>query len=222
MRRELVDAIRDYRFLLDRGYPVKTALDVVCTRYMLTRRERLLLYRCVHRSSLARFIRGKRGVPPAGSRVVVDGFNVLATLYTVYFGGEVYLCDDGIVRDLSGLHSRVALSMNHEVLDSLLEEVISALEGRDYVLVIVLDYNVKKSGELAAHMREVIKREGLEWIVLVEKHADKKVVEEAVKGAWVSSSDIIILEKARRIYDIAGDIIREKYAKKLIKIPLEN
>ncbi|WFO75852.1 DUF434 domain-containing protein [Desulfurococcaceae archaeon MEX13E-LK6-19] len=222
MRREVIDAIHDYRFLLDRGYPIKAALDVVCTRYMLSRKERLLLYRCVHSSALARKIIRKQSIPPMKSRIVADGFNILATLYTVYCGEEVYLCDDGIVRDLSGLHSRVALSINQDLLDSLFTEIIEAVSGKEYELIIVLDYNVKKSGEIASRLRRIIKENKLDWVVLVERQADKKILEKASEGYWVSSSDIVILEKATKIYDLAGSIVREKYPRQVVKIPLEN
>jgi hypothetical protein len=65
LRREVVEAARDYRFLLDRGYPRKPSLDLVAARYMLDRKEKMLLYRCVHSSKDAGLVRGKL-LPPSG------------------------------------------------------------------------------------------------------------------------------------------------------------
>lgn len=222
MRRELINAIYDYRLLLDRGYPQKVALDAVCTRYMLSRRERLLLYRCIHPTNIAKKIRRKHSIPPPQSTLVVDGFNVFATLYTVYTGEHVYLCDDGIVRDLSGLHSRVALTMDKNVAGNLLSLIINYANKFGYRLELIFDYNVKKSGELASYIRKQLSTMSIYWNVSVEKQADSRILSRCTEGVWVSTSDIVILEKAERIFDLAGYIIRDKYPRYVIKIPLEN
>ncbi len=41
------DAVRDYRFLLDRSYPQKASIKLVGDRNQLTGQERSLLYRGV-------------------------------------------------------------------------------------------------------------------------------------------------------------------------------
>ncbi|MCQ4344747.1 MAG: DUF434 domain-containing protein, partial [Sulfolobaceae archaeon] len=56
---QLRPAYEDYKYLLDRGYNRKPALDLVSARYGLSGEERLLLYRCVHSEAELREILSK-------------------------------------------------------------------------------------------------------------------------------------------------------------------
>lgn len=97
-REQLREAILDYRYLLDRGYGSKASLDLVTGRYGLTREERLLLFRCIHPWSRAEEIRNKMGIKEP---IILDGFNIGITLINAWDGEQLFLCDDGFVRDLS-------------------------------------------------------------------------------------------------------------------------
>ncbi|MBN2875464.1 MAG: DUF434 domain-containing protein, partial [Spirochaetales bacterium] len=44
----LIEAIRDYRSLLDRGYPAQATIKLVGDRYRLPREGRVVLFRGVH------------------------------------------------------------------------------------------------------------------------------------------------------------------------------
>jgi len=219
LRREVIEAARDYRYLLDRGYPVKLALDTVSSKYMLSKKERLLLYRCVHSSKIAGLIRSKTSIPPEYSKIIIDGFNVFATIYTALKGDQVYLCDDGIIRDLSGLHSRIAISLDKNILCKILDFVSDIISLRNYDVLIVLDANVTYSGETAAYMRKYFSKKRLSIKVNVEKMADKSIIMKKT-SAWLSSSDIIILLNAEKIYDLAAEVIRNHMPKQIVKMPL--
>ena len=42
IRSELVEAAKDYKYLIDRGYPTKESLDLVVKRYFLSNIERMI------------------------------------------------------------------------------------------------------------------------------------------------------------------------------------
>ncbi len=218
MRRELVFAAHDYRFLLDRGYPQKPALDIVSTKYRLTRRERLILYRSVHSSCYVRRVRAKYSKPRFGSRIVVDGYNLFSTIYSMLANEEVYLGDDGFVRDLLGLHGRLPRVLTSSVVEDIIELLTPYINS--YKSVFILDASVSHSGELARLLRETLYRRGVEAVVYVEKKADKKLLETIDKNAWTITSDAVILDTIPRTYDIAGQVIREYKPRIIIPVPV--
>jgi len=213
LRRELVDAARDYRYLLDRGYPHKLALDTISTRYLLSRRERLLLYRCVHTTRYVRSIRSKTSYPPNGSSIVIDGYNVFSTIYSILSGEELYLCDDGFIRDLLGIRTRVALAVNIETINRIISLIKWFIDGHE--TYIVLDANVSRSGELASRLRELLPNAN----IVVARKADIKVLKLS-RDRWVISSDAVILEKAHKVYDLAGYIARRYSPRRIIVLPI--
>ncbi len=215
MRKQLVLAARDYRLLLDKGYPQKPALDIVSTKYMLTRRERLILYRSVHSRCYARRVRNCYSRPPCGSSIVLDGYNIFSTIYSMLSSEEVYLGDDGFIRDLLGLHGRLARVLTRDVIREIIRYIKPYIQ--DYSTYIVLDSNVSHSGELAAYLRKLLSGE---IIVYVEKKADKKILELVDKKTWAITSDAVILDKVPKCYDIAGEIIRKYKPRLIIPVPV--
>ncbi len=215
MRREVVEAAYDYRYLLDKGYPHKLSLDIICNRYILTKKERLLLYRCVHPSSYVRSTLLKKGIPPRGSQVIIDGYNLFSTIYAILQGDNVYLCDDNIVRDLSGLRRKVSATINLNTINDILDVVEKYVEG--YIVEIVFDASVSHSGELARYVRKK-----LPYIsVSTEKKADKYIIKRAsVRDRWVTTSDAVIIERVFKIYDLGGIIAREYAPNNIIVMPL--
>ena len=215
MRRELVEAAKDYRYLLDRGYPHKLALNTVSTRYLLSKRERLLLYRCVHSTSYVRSILSKTSAPPKGAEVVIDGYNLFSTIYSIISGEELYLCDDGFIRDLLGLHTRVALAVNKETINRIISFIKWFIDvHRGYI---ILDANVSHSGELASRLRELLSSVD----IIVARKADVKVLELS-EGRWTITSDAVVLERAYQVYDLAGYIARKHSPNKIIVLPLSS
>jgi len=213
LRRELIEAAKDYRYLLDRGYPHKLALNTVSTRYLLSKRERLLLYRCVHSSSYVRSIMSKTLVPPENVEVVIDGYNLFSTIFSVISGEELYLCDDGFIRDLLGLHTRVALAVNKDTINKIISLIKWFIDK--HRVYIILDANVSHSGELASRLRELLPNAD----IIVARKADVKVLELSI-GRWTITSDAVVLERAYKVYDLAGHIARKNCPERIMVLPL--
>ncbi|BCU70812.1 DUF434 domain-containing protein [Stygiolobus caldivivus] len=185
-------AYEDYKFLINRGYNRKPALDLVSARYGLSKKERLLLYRCTHTDEEVEAIRQKKVEAP--EEVMVDGYNISLTLLSAIYNDDVFICDDGLVRDL-GLGKR---KEKDEVFDSIVL-IAEFLSFKRVAFQIVLDAQVSKSGELSNKLRKI----GVNAITA--KKADMEVI---VSGKVVVSNDFVVVMKANKVYDLLGDILK--------------
>ena len=192
LSQQLLRAYEDYKYLINRGYNRKPALDLVSARYNLSSKERLLLYRCTHTDEEIGIVKNK--VVERAEEVIVDGYNLSLTLLSVIYNDEVFLCDDGFIRDL-GLGKR---KEREEVFDSLLL-ISEFLNSLGIKFQIILDAQISKSGELASKLRS----RGIN--VVTAKKADVEVI---VSGKTVASNDFVVIMKANRVYDLLGEMVK--------------
>jgi len=214
IERRVIEAAKDYKYLLNRGYNAELSLNLVSNRYSLSKYEKLLLYRCIHSDEIAKDIRSKL-VPPTevkGNVLIIDGFNVLMTVTSMLEGDTLFLCDDGLIRDLRSLRSRGLLIESPILRESLnlVNNVVNELSPSK--VVFILDKQVSWSAVLSRMVNEVT---GFD--VLLSGRADKEVIIRSTEGV-ISSSDVVILMKAPKIYDVAGHVIRVKGYSKIIDI----
>ena len=203
----LIEAAKDYKYLLNRGYPQKSSLDLVISRYRLSKYERLLLYRCVHSDDLCRIIKGKKVHPSdiKNQLLIIDGYNVLLTILTGIKREPLYLCDDGFLRDLRGAQPR---SCEYDLLTQVAEFIkysITKLKPRK--VIIILDENVSRSKVHSEMLKQKIESKEYELEVKLCKKADKEAL--TIKEGIVSSSDIVILQHAEKVFDLAAFVINE-------------
>ncbi len=207
LEKKVIDAIRDYKYLLNRGYPQKASLDFVVSRYALSREWRSLLLRCVHREEDAVLIRSKlRDNVGPNDRLIIDGYNTILTIVSALECRTLYLCDDGIIRDLRSAYVKnFATPLVLNALEILSEE-LARLRVSD--VTIVLDSNVSWSARHAEIIRKIIN----EAEIRLAKKADIEVLS-AIGIAC--SSDYLILKRAKAIYDLAGRIILKNFKHKV-------
>ncbi len=209
IRDEVILAAQDYRYLLNRGYNQKVSLDLVVSRYLLSREERALLLRCIHRSEDAELVRSKVVNSVYGDDLVIDGYNVILTIVSALEGRDLYLCDDGIVRDLRSSYIKdFSTPLVTQALRLIKNELMRL---RPKSVTFVLDKNVSWSMRHA----EVISNEIPEVNVKLAKKADIAVL--ATK-AVVASSDFVILLKAFKIYDLAGKVVMKVAKDKVVNM----
>ncbi|RLG81772.1 MAG: DUF434 domain-containing protein [Thermoprotei archaeon] len=209
LRREVRDAIRDYKYLLNRGYPQKASLDLITSRYLLRSDERSLLLRCVHRDEDAEDVRRRVVSSIAGEDVAIDGYNTLLTVVSALECRTLYVCDDGIVRDLRSSYIK---DFSTPVIIRALELVASELErAGPGSITVVLDRSVSWSAKHSEAIREVMP---LAKVVLARK-ADIEVI---LTQAIACTSDFVILRRARRAYDLAGTIVKKLFPEKVVDI----
>jgi hypothetical protein len=214
--RNLQEAAEDFRYLLNRGYPRKASLELVGNRYGLTFDERHLLHRGVfsdeHSEARRKKIISVKAV--RNKDLAIDGHNVLITVEAGLSGRPLILADDGFVRDISGLSASFKKT---EVTDQALRLIVAFLKKwRPRHTLFLFDAPISKSGILAQELRALLKREGLPGDALAMKVPEKTLI--GFKGV-VATSDTAIIDRSKRVIDLAGDIIRTKIgSKSLLKL----
>lgn len=203
---ELVDAIKDLRVLLDRGYPRDTAVKFVSDHYLLEIDKRHLLTRCVFSSDQSQDHRSRMvdGSEVQNKVLGIDGYNVLITVEGILGGNRIILCDDGFIRDLQAIFGKYKMS---ESTKPALERVLDLVEslGPEKVLFF-FDKQVSKSGELAGMLRWKMEDRDLDGDARATSGTDKKVW-----GIEVSaSSDRVIIERSDRVLDIPRRILEDE------------
>ena len=191
----LRSATGDLCWLLNRGYPTASALELVGNRYALTRRQRIAVGRCACADEALRRRRDHELEPPQirGQELWLDGYNVLTALESALAGGVILLGCDGCYRDLAGVHGRYRK----------LEETIPGLHlvGKLTAEWMVcrccwwLDRPVSNSGRLKGLILQVAAEQGWNWQVETAFNPDKVLIQ---SEQIVATSDSAILDRCGR------------------------
>ena len=117
----LRQATSDLCWLLDHGYGIASATELVGDRHHLTRRQRIAIARCACSGEAKERRDGHCVAPPQlrGQELWLDGLNVLTAVETALGGGVILIGRDGCCRDVAGIYSHY-----HKV-----EETVPALRA---------------------------------------------------------------------------------------------
>jgi hypothetical protein len=211
----LPEAAADFRFLLTRGYPRAGALALVGNRYGLDRTLRQLLHRGVFAPALAAARRAKlrllRELP--GRPLALDGHNVLITLECAGRGLPLVAADDGFIRDVGEISGAFKVSpATDQVLARLADYLADQAAGP---VEVFYDAPLSLSGELARRTREVFAARGL-----AVQAAAVPVPERLLSGfaGAIATSDTALIDAHAAVVDLAGEIIRQHPAWRLIHL----
>ncbi|MGQ9645590.1 MAG: DUF434 domain-containing protein [Thermodesulfobacteriota bacterium] len=202
---DLQKAAEDFRYLLNRVYPRKAALELVGNRYQLTVDQRHLLHRGVFSDVDAKARQEKKISPHQirGCDLVVDGYNVLITIEAGLSGRPLVLGDDGFIRDISGLSGNFQKT---ERTAEALELLLNFLKGvRPRQTLFLFDSPISRSGELALEVRDRMRRENLPGDAMAIKVPEKVLI--GYPGI-VATSDTAIIDRSKRVSDLAGYILK--------------
>ena len=202
----ILEAAEDLRYLLNRRYNKEQALNLVGDRYKLNREERFVLYRAIYSQTEAKERKEKAiKIRELGDKTLtIDGYNVIIVLETMLEGKNLIDSDDSFVRDISGVFGKHKITeKTHQAIDIIMQ-TLKQNPPKD--TLIFLDSPVSKSGELAAIIREKMKKHGINGTAQVVKQADNAVLR---KGQVTATSDSVILQKAKKAFDLAGYIVRK-------------
>jgi len=205
----LAEAIRDYRALLDRGYPVQATIKLVGDRYRLDRSERIILFRGVHGREASERMAGRIIASlPGRATLGLDGYNVLFTLTNYRAGHPLFVGTDGLLRDAGGAHGRFP---SQDAFGQALELVVSRLAELDLTCAaFYLDAPVSSSGDHAAAIRRACSEAGVLASVEVVVSADPPV-RDFVGDAVATSDSAIALSSRSPVYDLARDILQREF-----------
>ena len=210
-RPALADAARDYRLLLDRGYPEKASGGLVGNRHRLDADERLMLFRGVASKVDSARRRGRLGEPRGGELVLLDAYNVAFTLVHYFLGKPCFLCSDGFLRDAGANYGRVS---RDDLLGRAFGELAEFLRFRGLTLEAFLDAPVSRSGDHAATLRGVLAAADVSAEVRLERSADGAIVarvDALSRPVLVAGSDSILVDRSPAAWDLARDLLETKY-----------
>jgi len=202
----------DFRYLLNRGYPRKAALELVGNRYGLTFDQRHLLHRGVF-SDTDSESRRKKKIPIKRIRnkeLAIDGYNVIITIEAGLSGRPLIFGDDGFIRDISGLSRNFKKTERTDEAIQLILNVIKKVHPRHTFFL--FDAPISKSGKLAQEVREWLKRENLPADARAEKVPEKILI--GFPGI-IATSDTAIIDLSKQVVDLAGHILRRLLFRRL-------
>lgn len=199
-------AARDFRFLLNRGYPRKATLELVGNRYGLTFDERHLLHRGVFADSDTESRRKKKVFirEVRNKELAIDGHNVLITIEAGISGRPLVLGDDGFIRDISGLSGSFKKTEATEKAIQLI--IFSVKKMKPSHTLFLLDAPISKSGELAETIRNYFKKEHLPGDAVAVKVPERILI--GFPGV-VATSDTAIIDQSEKVLDLAGHILKK-------------
>ena len=203
---KLTLAANDLEYLLDRGYSVIAACDLVGNRYQLTRQQRHAVKRVTDAKSAYKNRKHKEMTYQSltGHHLHVDGFNTIISLETAISRSPVFLARDGTIRDLAGLRGSYRIIDKTKIA---IRHICKHLESAGISrLSFILDQQVSNSGRLAKLIREETEK-NIDIAYLVDVIVTRQVDQKLQKLALVSTSDSAILDRCQNWYNLTASII---------------
>ncbi len=202
------EALQDYFLLLNRGYPVKTAVKFVGDRYRLGSVQRIILFRGVAQKNKALARKSRITKDLQSKTIYIDGYNVLFTLMNYLYGKFIFLGNDGLLRDCGEVFGKIDdETFFYRAVDIFFEYLAqSGVAG----IEIYLDAPVSGS---ALHVDGVGKRLAATRIagkVLCAKSVDERLRE--IRDGIIATSDSGIIDGADcLIADIAKGLLEQRF-----------
>ena len=202
-------AADDYQGMLSQGYPQKSVLKLVGDKFKLTRNERQILFRGVSAVHKAAERKTKIGTIQAGDLVLIDTYNVLFTVNNYLLGRQLFIGNDGMLRDTGEMRGRIINKPIFNRAVCLLLDVLREWKKVRYVLY--LDEPVSYSGRLSIELSKDMVQMDIDGEAFTVKSPDYMLKHET-SDAICTSDSAIIDHYSRRIIDLPRYLL-EKFFK---------
>ena len=136
----------------------------------------------------------------------IDWYNVLITVESYLKGQQVFLCEDGVVRDSAGLHgsyrpTEPTIRAREEIL-----RCVRAMAPRH--LDVYLDSPLAFSGLMASELRDLLSSASFPAEVHLAHSADYPLKSHL---GIVASSDSVVLDAASRVLDLSRCVLEDSF-----------
>jgi len=205
---KLKEAVADLSFLLERGYGVVSACQLVGSRYKLNKRQQQAL-RGMSASETSVDLRKNKETDFSqleGSTLIIDGFNVLIILESMLSDAFVFKGKDGAYRDLSSLHgSYKKVSQTHGAIN-----LVGDFFEKQHIkkMIWVFDKPISNSGKMKSELLELAKENDWNWEAELDFNPDKVLAESEYVCV---SSDAWILENCKRSFNLIEALMPVNY-----------
>ena len=204
-KKKVKNAEYDLKFLLNRGYKKKNALDFVSNKYLLIKDERNYLGRKIYSNDLSmrRMVKIQDIETVKNKNIYVDGYNVLITTEIIcnHEYDTVIMCDDGVLRDFKAVFGNYH---RNNITEKALTTIINLLKNyKPLSINFFYDSPVSKSGELAKLTDLILKKCEVHGTALTNKNVDFEIINQYNKlGGVVATSDGAIIDRVEEVVDI--------------------
>ena len=198
---KLKTAQEELHFLLDRGYPMKSAMTFVGNHHQLTVRQALAVVRAAASQRNLALRKEKQRDEIKGQTVYIDGFNIIITLEVALSDGMLFVGQDGCIRDLAELRGSYRLIPQTDKAIVLIRDALSKLEAGS--VVFYLDQPVSNSGRLRAKIYEI------DWPMFVTVNITRRPDVLLKKLPCVVTGDFIILDECESWYNMTAYILNQ-------------
>lgn len=204
----MMQAAKEYLWLLTQSYPQKSSLKLVGDKFMLSGEMRQVLYRGIASSQTAAVRRKKIGTFARGDYVLIDTYNILFTVNNYLLGKHLFICNDGMLRDAGEMRGRIVNKPQFTRSVFLMLEVLQ--EFKDHNFIHYLDEPVSFSGQLSIELNKDMARMGIEGEAHVVKSPDRKLMDESSDAICTSDGQIIDCYKDK-VVDLSRMILRKNF-----------
>jgi hypothetical protein len=200
-------ALADYFYLMNRGYPEKGSLKLTGDRYKLATDFRTLLYRGV--TSVEKSLkRCARLVDFPRDSLIVDGYNVLFTLLNYRLGRLVFISADNICRDTGSLFGKIR---NEKLFGECASLLVDYLKDQKFPeIVIYLDEPVSFSRKHKHILGLELRKHNIEGRVELVHSADQALLLHS--SGTIATSDSNVLDHSENpLFDLPRKILESKF-----------
>lgn len=204
---DFLNAVSDYRFLLERRYSLKNILKIVADRYKLNSIQRSFLYRGITSKDLALKRKSKliTEKQTTGAIMHVDLYNVLLTVNSYLKGKPVFIACDGYLRDAGELKGKISQNSSFDRPVDLILSFLSTIDLNEVIFYI--DSPVQCSKELENLLKSLFIQYKLNGKIERIKEVDKLLCQQK-EGVIVTSDTEIIDKTILKMFDLAKNVLK--------------
>jgi hypothetical protein len=209
----------DLVYLLERGYPRKSSIELVGNRYRLSGDCRKILFRGVFGREECESRTAKRtGAYPSGPLLcVVDCYNVLITIESYLTGRCVFRALDGFTRDIAGVYGNYSFGRRTEQAIVLLLDCLRDAGQGQWEFQFYLDAPVSRSADMACFLRDALERADIIPQVEVVRSPDRRIIT-AHAHDLVATSDTVLIDCVGHCIDLPALVLERRRSRDFLDL----